>query len=217
MILSSLIKIRTARSLATFFAISASLLLIACSSNPFYSSWQAPDAVPMQVSGSKVAAVVMMKGEGSRRAAEDALARQLTARGATGIPLYVLLPDTAAENEDEVRRALEKLDVEGLVVMRPVRTQTEVDSRPTSYGGPRYSALWGGYYGYGWGASWDMAVDVRTDTVVFVETLVYSLTQNKLVWGGQSKTTNPSNVDRLVHDTASKVAKELQRLGLIAQ
>ena len=205
------------KSLKPYIVIAAIAILTACASSPFYSSWQAPDAVPLQVAGSKVAAVVMMKGEGSRRAAEDALARELTARGAEGVPLYVLLPDTAPENEAEVRQALESLGVQGLVAMRPVRTQTKVESTPAFYGGPRYSALWGGYYGYGWGASWDMAVDVRTDTIVFVETLVYSLTQNKLVWGGQSKTTNPSNVERLVHDTANKVAKELDRLGLIAR
>ncbi len=203
------------KSLLPCMALSAMALLLGCASDPFYSSWKAPDAVPLQVEGSRVAAVVMMKGEGSRRAAEDALARELTARGATGVPLYVLLPDISPENETEVHQALANLDIEGVVVMRPVRTQTEVESRPTHYAGPRYTALWGGYYGYGWGASWDMAVDVRTDTIVYVETLVYSMKQNKLVWGGQSKTTNPSNVERLVHDTARKVARELERLGLI--
>ena len=57
--------------------------------------------------------------------------------------------------------------------------------------------------------------EIRTYTVVSVETLVYSLRQNKLVWGGQSTTTNPASVDRLVHDTAAKVAK-LERQGLLA-
>jgi hypothetical protein len=59
--------------------------------------------------------------------------------------------------------------------------------------------------------------EIRTYTVVSVETLVYSLRQNKLVWGGQSTTTNPSSVDRLVHDTATKVARELERQGLLIE
>jgi hypothetical protein len=54
-------------------------------------------------------------------------------------------------------------------------------------------------------------------TVVSVETLVYSLRQNKLVWGGQSTTTNPADVERLVADTAGKVAKELERQGLLSK
>jgi hypothetical protein len=50
---------------------------------------------------------------------------------------------------------------------------------------------------------------------VVVETRVYSLKQNKLVWGGQSKTTNPKNVDALVRKLAAAAAKELKDLGLV--
>ena len=57
--------------------------------------------------------------------------------------------------------------------------------------------------------------EIRTDTIVIVETLVYSLGQNKLVWGGQSKTTNPASVDRLIANAAKQVADELERQGLI--
>jgi hypothetical protein len=57
--------------------------------------------------------------------------------------------------------------------------------------------------------------DIHSDHVVTVETLVYSLRQNKLVWGGESTARNPSSVERLVQDTARKVAAELQRVGLL--
>ncbi len=200
-----------------YVAIGAALILSACAStSPFFSSWKAPDAAPLQVTGSKVAAVVMIEGEGTRRAAEDTLASELTARGAIGIPLYQLLPDADPEDEAAVREALKASGVAGLVVMRPLQTLTEVESTPAAYAGPRFSSFWGGYYGYGWGAAWEMGNDVRTDTIVHVETLVYSLKQNKLVWGGQSKTTNPSHIERLIKDTAGKVTTELERLGLLA-
>lgn len=57
--------------------------------------------------------------------------------------------------------------------------------------------------------------EVRTDTVVIVETLVHSLTQDKLVWGGRIKTTNASSLDRLIAHAAKQVAAELSRQGLI--
>jgi hypothetical protein len=50
---------------------------------------------------------------------------------------------------------------------------------------------------------------------VSVETLVYSLKQNKLVWGGQSQTTNPNNIDNFVREVANAVAEELRKEGLI--
>jgi hypothetical protein len=82
------------------------------------------------------------------------------------------------------------------------------------YMGPPYAGYWGGYYGYGWGAPWG-GTDIRTDTIVNVETLVYSLKQNKLVWGGQSETMNPDKVDDFVREVATAAARELRKEGLI--
>lgn len=192
------------------------LTLFACASDPFVSTWKAPDATPLELAGTKVAAVVMMKNEASRRAAEDSLAREITARGAQGIPMYTLLPEGKPGNEDAARAALEKAGVAGAVVMRPVGVEKEVSSTP-SYSQPMYAGYYGGFYGHGWGATWGppSGGEIRTDTIVVVETLIYSLKQNKLVWGGQSRTTNPKNVDTLVRKLSAAAAKELEKQGLI--
>jgi hypothetical protein len=193
------------------------LALFACASDPFVSSWKAPDATPLEFKGSKVAAVVMMKNEASRRAAEDSLAREITARGAIGVPMYTIFPEGKPESEGAARAALEKAGVAGAVVMRPVGVEKEVSSTPTAYSGPMYSGYYGGFYGHGWGATWGppSGGEIRTDTIVVVETLVYSLKQNKLVWGGQSRSTNPKNVDSLVTKLSAAAAKELEKQGLI--
>ena len=57
--------------------------------------------------------------------------------------------------------------------------------------------------------------EIRTNTIVTIETLIYSFRQNKLVWGAQSRTTNPRDVDKVVQKLATDVAKELQKEGLI--
>ena len=178
------------------------------------SSWKAPDAEPFELRGEKVAAVVMASDQSIRRAGEDALARELSGRGARGIAMYTLLAD-ASPDEAKARRAAEQAGIAGVVVLRPVRIDKELSSTPASYSGPMYGGFWGGYYGLGWGAPY--GGELRTDTIIIVETLVYSLTQNKLVWGGQSKTKNPANLDRLIGDTAKQVAAELARQGLVAK
>ena len=81
--------------------------------------------------------------------------------------------------------------------------------------GPSYGPYWGGYYGYGWGGAWGGGVDVRTNTIVTVETLVYSLQQNKLIWAGQSNTTNPSKVDNFVRELATAARREMTKAGLL--
>jgi len=201
-----------ARIVAT--TIVAALVCTACASTPFVSSWRAPNAEPLQIAGAKVAAVAMINEVASRRAAEDAIARELTARGAVGIPMYSIYPNANPSDEPAARAALEGQGFTGLVVFRPVSREREIVSTPT-YWGPGYSVYWGGYYGFGWAMPW-YGVEVHTNTVVSVETLVYSLRQNMLVWGGQSTATNPSSVDRLVHETAQNVTKELERQGLLA-
>lgn len=202
--------------------LTALVLLAGCATHVFVTSWRAPDAAPLQPSGARVAAVVMVTDDISRRAAEDALAQELTRRGAIGIPLYTLVPESGPGNEAAVRAALEKADVAGVVTMRPVDRQEEVVITPTAFVGPPYAGLWGSYWGYGWGSPWRMGMvtggsSIQTNTVVSVETLVYSIVQNKLVWGGQTRTTNPQGVERLIRNTAGHVAQELERQGLLAR
>jgi hypothetical protein len=172
----------------------------------------------LQLRGSKVAAVVMMKDESSRRRAEDTLAHQITARGATGVPMYTLLPQGQPENEDAARAAAEQAGLQGLVVMRPTSIDKQVEATPATYLEPTYAGYWRGYYGYGWGAAYapvTEGTDIRIDTTVSIETLVYSLRQNKLVWAGQSKATNPKHVDTLIKQLSAEVAGDLEKQGLL--
>jgi hypothetical protein len=48
-----------------------------------------------------------------------------------------------------------------------------------------------------------------------VETLVYSLPQNALVWATQSETTNPSNIGPFIHELSKKVGTEMEKQGLL--
>jgi len=196
------------------FAVLAALSSIACATTTFTSTWKAPDAQPFRPAGSKVAAVVMTKDEAGRRAGEDALARELTKRGAQGIPMYTLGAEGDPTKEADTKAALERAGVVGVVTMRPVGKDKELVASSTMYAGPYYGGYWGGYYGYGWGAPWG-GVTVSTNTIVAIETLVYSLKQNKIVWAGQSKTTNPSNVDSFIKEIVDAAAKEMKKQGLL--
>lgn len=188
--------------------------LAACATTGFQSTWKAPDAKPLgSLAGKKVLAVVLVQNESARRAAEDALASELTRRGAQGVASYTMFP-SKPDNEAAARAAVEKAGFVAAVTMRPTGKDKEVYSTPSMYMGPSYGGYWGGYWGYGWGGAWS-APEIRTDTIVSVETLVYSLEQNKLVWAGQSRTTNPSKVDAFVREVVGEVGKEMKKGGLL--
>jgi hypothetical protein len=204
----------------------ALLALSACASNSppqsgssFIDSWKDPEAQPLQVRGSKVVAVVMMQDPKARRSAEDALAREITALGAQGVAMYSIAPGDIApkEGETKTRAAVEAIGAKGVVVMRPVDVNHRAVQTATPSSNDLYGGYWGGYYGIGWNDPWiDKGPDMRTDLVATVETFVFSLPQNKLVWTGTSETINPASAEKFVHQLAADATKELQRLGLIA-
>jgi len=94
--------------------------------------------------------------------------------------------------------------------MRPVATDRETVVTSSAYAGPYYGGFWGGYWGYGWGNPY-MGTSVQTNTIVYIETLFYSLDQNKLIWSGQSKTANPSNVASFVRDLVASAVWEMNK------
>ena len=193
-------------------------VLSGCASSPFTETWKDPNATPLEFKSEKVVAVVLAKSQTSRRLAEDRLAQQIAVRGAQGRTMYSMLPDAREDNEAATRAALEAQGVKGVIVMRPISVDKELDVVNTTHYEPAYMNYWGGYYGYGWGASYGMPVTdtrIRETTVVYIETLVYSLKQNKLVWGGKSKKTNPDNLAVLVEELAEALAKELKKEKLI--
>jgi hypothetical protein len=194
----------------------AALAIAACASTRFNSTWKAPDAQPLNFAGQKVAALVI-SSEASRLEAEGALARELTARGVQGIPAFNLIPPTESRDKEKAKALFTAAGIAGVVAMRVVGKEQQISSSPGMgyWGAPYYASFWGGgYYGYGWGAVYDPGY-LRTDTIVSVETLVYDMRTDKLVWAGRSETTNPSAVTSLIKELVAGAANEMKKQGLI--
>ena len=194
------------------------LLFAACATTTFTSSWKAPDAQPLEFKpGDKVVAMVISDSRSLRRSGEANLADELDARGFKAIPGYTILRDGEEKDEATAKAAVEGAGAIAAVVLRPMGTEKEYTSiTPAYYGGP-YNSFWGGgYYGYGWGSPWGPSY-YRTDTYVSIETVIYDLRRNKLLWGGQSRTMNPSDVESFVKELATAVSEELRKSNLIVR
>jgi hypothetical protein len=195
-------------------ACGAALALAGCATTTFVTTWKAPDAKPLGLkAGDKVVAIVMAEQESIRRAGEANLADVLDKAGLKGVPAYMLASGGDLKDESKAKRVIDASGAVAAVVLRPMGKEKEISSTPTYYGSPYYGGFYGGYYNYGWGGAWG-GYEVRTDTYVFVETLIYDLRSNKLVWAGQSKTMNPSDVEGFVAELAKAVRGELQKAGL---
>ena len=195
------------------------LVLGGCSlvTTTFQSSWRNPDARPLQLANRKVAAVFVTRDPLLRRRTEDAMAREITARGAIGIPSYTFLADSEIRDRDAAKARADALGCAGAVVMRIVGSETQY-GYPASviWVGPSYHRFWGGYWGWGWNGAWD-PVYLRAERTVKVETLVYSLEQDELVWAGVTRTIEPGRVEDFVAELANVVSRRMVREGLIVR
>jgi hypothetical protein len=197
-------KVRTA---AHWTVVVSALTTFACATT-YQSTWKSPDARPLHLAGRKVAAVFVNRDPTLRRRAEDAMAREISARGAQGVPAYTVLSESEARDRDPARARFGQLGFSGAVVMRIVGSETHYTYEPAFWAGPNYHQFWGGYWDWGWGTVWEPAY-LRTDRIVKVETLVYSLEQDQLVWSGVSRTLNPSEIEGFVPELAAAASKQM--------
>jgi hypothetical protein len=181
----------------------------AVSAVKFTSTWGAPDARSISFKGQKVAALVISDDMSLRMSGEEALSRELTARGMQGVATYRLMPREELKDVERAKAWFEKESVAGVVTLRPVSQEKVKRYPPDIWMTPTYSTLWG-YYPYGWTTVY-VAGSNQTDTVIVVESLVYKVSTGKLVWAGVSETTNPKSLQALVADIVKEAAKKIEK------
>jgi len=201
------------RRRAATAAILALPLAIAAARPEFTSTWLAPDGAGVSFAGKKVAALVMSSDQSLRVSGEEQLVRELAARGVHGVATYRMAPSEELTSADRARPWFERAAVEGVVALRPVSADKQVIYSPSVWTTTSYTTLWG-YYGYGWSGVYSPGSS-RTDRIVVVETLVYSVALDKLLWAGASTTTNPADLQTFVKDLVSEAVKEMKKQRLV--
>jgi hypothetical protein len=197
--------------LRTFVALLVALA--ALPDNEFLSTWRAPGTEPLNFAGRKVAAVLVIDDNNLRVSAEEALAREISARGPIGVPAYRILPKELLTDKDAAKAWFERAGIAGLVVLRLV--QTDVNKVYSS-------AVWvSGYYNYAWdywGAAWGAAYPLgkaREERSFTVETLLFDLSKGTPIWAGVTRTTDPKDVQSYIKGLTIDVVKKLESEGLV--
>lgn len=192
-------------------------ILSSCAaSTQFKSTWKAPDAQPLQVkTGDLVVTMVMSKTESTRRTGEDLVGAELKQRGLRSIPSFTLVPTDQIDDKEKAIAAIRDTGAAAVFVLRPMAIDKQQTYVQPTYMGPGPYSAWGPYYSYGWSAAYSPGY-VVTNTIVRVEILVFDLRQDKLLWAGQSESTNPEQFDLFVTDLVRAASTEMTRVGVIA-
>lgn len=197
------------------------LLSAGCASaSSFDSTWKNPNAAPVSLTGRKVLAIVQIRNESGRREAEDLLASAITARGGQGVASYLLFPSNARmQDEALAERKAKDAGFSGIVLMSVTgRERTVVRERngtPYWYSDPYYRGPWSAW-GRGWNRMWEPDT-FRTDVRVMVDTRVYSIEQDKLLWSGSSETLNPESSAEVIRDLSKLVTIQLEKVGVLVK
>jgi hypothetical protein len=180
----------------------------------FTTTWKAPAISGFTFAGKKVVGLIVSDDLSLRMSAEEALAREITARGAQGVAAYRVIPQEEIRNKDNAKRWFEQTGAAGVVIMRVVdlskeKIPTAVVWTCASY----YGSLWD-YYPYAWGSAIAIGPG-RTETTVVVETLIFDIAGNRLLWAGTSESVNPKDAQATVKAIVESAAERMKKDGLI--
>ena len=176
----------------------------------FTSTYAAPDAASISFTGKKVAAIVMTEDMALRMSAEEALARELTAKKLIATASYRIIPGEELKNPERARAWFQRDQVAGAVVLRPIAVEKAPRYGADIWVSNYYSTFWG-YYPYAWSTVYVSGRQTGTDTTIVVESLVYNVATGKLVWGGVSESTNPKSLQTLVADIVTEAGKKIEK------
>jgi hypothetical protein len=204
---------------STSIIVARALLALACTlcvascggaTTKFEQVWHGPNANLGEVQ--RVVTLYESHDGAMRRNVEDAMARKLAQRGMRAVPAYSVLDEAQIADRQAMNATLAAKGFDGVVQIRLISTE--------NYPSETFGGAWhGSYDGYGyWGTSWPYAYDnyVFDSPVIRVETNLYSLHDNALVWSARSKTVDADNTDEVIDEVTTLVASTLEQRGAAA-
>jgi len=202
------------------------LLVAACSSTTMSGSWSDP-AFKNKVKN--VYIIGIAKNETTRRIFEDAFSGNLGTHGVRTVSSYKDLPNSEEVTREDIIKGMTDEGCDSVLLTKLVGQRQETVTTPgrvsgysSGYGnrggnygnrGGRYSN-WGSYYG----GRHDVVYTPPTSTeftILTVESVLYDLQTEKMIWSGQLETIVEQNIEKNIQDFVIEVSKDMADKGII--
>jgi hypothetical protein len=198
---------------------SLALLLGGCVNNTkVEKTWVSPDIGKAKFS--KVVVLALATDDINRRMAEVPVKRGIERVPAIGS--YEILPDvTDIRDKEKVIKAVTESGADGVIVLRMLYSDTDVDygasvAKPMEY--QIFSDLYGTAYDVGAYYAMDRR-DVATTRIFAIETRIYDVKTQKLLWMGQTQSSRSMTKDHdsegLMNEVADKVRATLRSQNIL--
>jgi hypothetical protein len=200
---------------ASIMCIVVATVAIACGTSTTVTGvWRNYEQAQKQYNNICIAAIT--ENATNKLVAEQTMHKQLLRKGVQSSQMGVLFPFKFTGAETEKNLILEKVRAngnDGILTFTLMKQKEETRYVPGSaaYAPPMqygYYGTFGGYYGYYGPRMYNPGYYV-TDDIYFIETNLYDVATEKLVWSVQSKTYNPVSIQQFADDFTRTITTQL--------
>ncbi len=208
------------------------ITLIGCSSSSstrLINLWHDPDYAGPKLQ--KVLVLGIFKDETQRRAFESTFVNQIDPSGKHAVAGYTLMPEMEDyDSKEEIMAAVEQSGADSVLITHfkgNIKKAREVPGRveyiPDAGGpGAGYGVNRYGRYGYGYGGYYGSTYQTvyrdgytATESIVQLDTRVFSVATEKPVWSGFSKSINPQSGEKIIQQLVRLITADMRKIGLI--
>jgi len=200
-------------------------LLSSCTNTKISQSWVEPNH---NKSYNDLLIIGIGESEQTRRAYESYFSDELKSHKIEALASYTVIKSNEKIDRETVLKAIEGLEIDAVIVTHMIAVDEETIYRPaTGYGYGGYGAYGGGYYGgahYGGLYSYYPHVNsyvhnpgyYTTHETYTLETNLYDVKSEELIWSARSRTFSPESVDEVIVDLTKLLIKDLEDKKLIS-
>lgn len=191
------------------------LFVSSCTTTHITSSWREPNKQVTIEKLNKVLVLAWFRDITSCHKAEDEMVAYLKGKGV--VSYNYLNDDFKKYSESDIREIIKKDGFDGVITMRLLDVDKERSYTPgiiSSY--PSYYQTFSGFYyrNLPYYANSGYYFTIKTFTV---ETNVYSIKENKIIWTGLTETTNPEGVDKMTSEISKLIYKTMLKEGFVSE
>ncbi len=161
----------------------------------------------------------IFKDDLQRRAFEAKFVESIVSGGKQAIAGYTLMPEKEDyDDKQDIIDAVGKTDVDSVLITSLKSVSEEERYIPPSANYAPAMGMGYGYYGSYYGSMYQTVYTpgyTVSDTVVYLETHVYLVESEKLVWAGKTKSVNSASGEKITLELIDIVTKDLRASGFI--
>jgi hypothetical protein len=189
------------------------LLMSSCSSTRIISSWRDPNQQIHPSDWNKVLVVALLQSETNRRRAEDEMVTYLHGKGITSYSY--LNKEIDPKNDEAIRSKIKNDGFDAAITMRLIDVDKEKIYTPRQhYMYPVYYNSFSRYYYRGW-VHYSTPGYYTVTKKFIIETIIYSIPEDKIIWSGITETYDPEGVEKLTDEIAFVIRKKMMTEGFI--